>query len=62
MKSVKCSDLGTVCDFVAQGETAAEIKQLLLAHGMSAHADLLTDLSEDDKKMLEEKVDRLVAG
>ena len=53
MKSLKCSDLsGMDCDFEATGETAEDVKNAILAHGMERHAEMLASLSAEEQNTL----------
>jgi predicted small metal-binding protein len=49
MKSLACSDLGMECSFTAQGETADELKQKMLAHAQDAHAEMLAGMADQEK-------------
>jgi predicted small metal-binding protein len=49
MKSLACSDLGMECGFKAEGETAEEVKQKMLAHAQDAHAEMLAGMSDQEK-------------
>ena len=49
MKSLACSDLGMECSFSAQGETADEVKQKMLAHAQDANAEMLAGMSDQEK-------------
>jgi predicted small metal-binding protein len=60
MKAVTCNDLGGPCDFTAKGSDD-EVKQQLLAHGLQAHPEMMTGLSEADKQMLENKLAQILA-
>ena len=49
MRSLSCSDIGIECSFSAQGETADEVKQKMLAHAQDAHAEMLAGMSDQEK-------------
>ncbi len=49
MKSLACSDLGMECSFTAEGETAEEVKEKMLAHAQDAHAEMLAGMSDQEK-------------
>lgn len=49
MKSLACSDLGMECTFKAEGETAEEVKEKMLAHAQDAHAEMLAGMSDQEK-------------
>jgi predicted small metal-binding protein len=36
-KTISCKDVGMDCDFVAKGETVAEVLQACAEHGKTAH-------------------------
>ena len=57
MKSLACSDLGMECSFSAQGETADEVKQKMLAHAQDAHAEMLAGMSDQEKADLMAAID-----
>ena len=40
-----CRDMGMDCDFVATGNTVAEVKAKAMAHAQVVHADMLKTLS-----------------
>jgi len=45
-KLLRCSDLGTECDFEACGDTAEEVLKTLLDHARAIHG--LKDIPEKD--------------
>jgi len=49
MRSLACSDLGMECGFTAEGETAEEVKDKMLAHAQDAHAEMLAGMSDQEK-------------
>jgi predicted small metal-binding protein len=57
MKSLACADMGMECSFSAQGETADEVKQKMLAHAQDAHAEMLAGMSDEEKAGLMSAMD-----
>ena len=47
---LKCDDVvsGLGCDFVATGNSADEVRDTMLAHGGSVHANLMEGMSEEE--------------
>jgi len=47
---LKCDDVvpGLGCDFVATGSSGDEVRDTMLAHGGSVHADLMEGKSEEE--------------
>jgi predicted small metal-binding protein len=47
---LKCDDVvsGLGCDFVAAGNSADEVRDTMLAHGGSVHANLMEGKSEEE--------------
>lgn len=39
---------GLGCDFVATGDSGDEVRDTMLAHGGSVHADLMDGMSEEE--------------
>ncbi len=62
MKTLRCKSVSGLCDFVAEGETNEEVKQKLAEHGMEAHAEELSKMTEEEKKEMEKKEDELLAA
>jgi len=61
MKTLKCSEVaGIDCDFTATGETDAEVTQKLQEHGESAHADMMSALTEEQKTAMGLKINQLL--
>ena len=46
---LKCDDVvsGLGCDYVATGDSADEVRDTMLSHGGSVHANLMEGLSEE---------------
>lgn len=61
MKTLKCRDVSGMCDSVATGETNEEVKQRLAEHGMEAHAEELSKMTEEEKMEMARKEDELLA-
>jgi predicted small metal-binding protein len=63
MKKLACNDLGAMeCDFVAQGETADEVKKQMFAHAEAEHPDVLKEMSPEELTAINQKMDALLAG
>jgi predicted small metal-binding protein len=63
MKTLKCDEVaGIVCDFVATGETDAEVKAKLGEHGMAAHAEMMAGMTDEQKAGMATKIDQLLAA
>jgi predicted small metal-binding protein len=47
---LECGDVvgGLGCDFLATGNTADEVRETMLAHGGSVHANLMEGKSEEE--------------
>jgi predicted small metal-binding protein len=47
---LKCDDVvsGLGCDFVASGNSADEVRDTMLGHGGSIHANLMEGMSDDE--------------
>lgn len=52
--------MGTDCHFVATGATADEVKNKMMDHAKSDHAEMLSNMSDAEKegmmKMMDEKM------
>ena len=46
MEQFACKSLGLDCDFVATAATGAELMPQIMAHGGTAHADLMAGMDE----------------
>ncbi len=46
MEQFACKTLGLECDFVATAATKEEVMAQVMAHGGTAHADLMTGMNE----------------
>ncbi len=61
MKKVGCKDLGMpTCPFVAEGETVGEVKGKMWAHAKEVHPDKMKEMSDEEKKGMNEKIDSLL--
>jgi predicted small metal-binding protein len=49
---LKCDELvsGLGCDFAATGSSADEVRDTMLAHGGSVHANLMEGMSEEESQ------------
>lgn len=46
------------CVFVAEGETAEEVKMKMMEHAQAAHPDAVNSMSEDEMdKLMDEKME-----
>ena len=62
MKMVSCADLSELnCGFVAKGATDDEVKQKLMTHGMSAHADKVAKAMPVDRAKMEAQLAKILA-
>ncbi|OGF13715.1 MAG: hypothetical protein A2W00_03565 [Candidatus Eisenbacteria bacterium RBG_16_71_46] len=62
MVSLTCKQMGmSGCNFSATGKDAEEVKQKLLAHARSAHADVLKGMKPEDLSGLQARLDALLA-
>ena len=57
MFTFACKDTGVDCDFVATGETPAEVKEKAFAHAGVVHADLMKSMTEEQLADLARQVD-----
>ena len=57
MLKFACKDAGVECDFVATGETVDEVKQNAFAHAQVVHADLLSQMNEEQMAQLTQTLD-----
>lgn len=60
MPKLGCKDLGGDCDFVAEAETATEVKRELLAHMERAHRERTRSMSEDERDALDVRIDQVL--
>ena len=56
----KCKDLGMECPFMVTAETSEEVKKHAGVHGMDAHADMMSNMSDEDKTAMEAKMDSVI--
>jgi predicted small metal-binding protein len=61
VKSIKCRDMGMDCGFVAEGETAEEVKAKLTEHAGTVHADMMASMSEEDTAKMMADIDAKLA-
>jgi predicted small metal-binding protein len=55
-----CKDFGKACPFSVTSENKDEVKKLVTAHYMEAHAEEASAMSEEDKMGLDGKMDGLM--
>ena len=56
MYTFACRDVGVDCSFVAEGNTAEEVKQAAFVHAEVVHADLMKSMSPEQLAQLEQAV------
>ncbi len=62
MKHLRCSTItGTLCTFVAEGETAEEVKRKMIAHKKSRHRNIFKHATVHDTRRLQDMMDRLLS-
>ena len=56
-KVIRCSDMGSDCDFIARGETLEEVLQEGAEHGRAVHGinELTPEMVEQVKSMVREE-------
>jgi predicted small metal-binding protein len=49
---LKCDDVvsGLGCDYVAKGDSADEVRDAMLSHGGTVHANLMEGMSEQESQ------------
>lgn len=57
---ISCRQMGLDCDFVADGDTSDEVKQVLLNHGLAYHMGYLMGLSKSQQQALLRKADEIL--
>ena len=59
-----CSDVipGIDCDFVAQGDDAAEVHAVMMAHGAQVHSALVDGLTADETSRANAEMDAHIVG
>jgi len=60
MMKLACKDMGTNCPFVAEGETAAEVKAKMMDHAMAEHKEMMDNMSEEEKDKMMKKMDDML--
>ena len=61
MKMLRCKDFGTRCDFISVGNDSDDVKNGMLQHIQEEHKDFLAEMSEDERKDLEERIEVLLS-
>lgn len=61
MKTLSCKDLGMKDEFTATGETDAEVKKKMLEHAKVAHRDMMNNMTQDQMKEMDKKMDSILA-
>ena len=63
MYTVECSRLGFCdCSFVGEAESVALLKELMFAHALVAHEELLTSFTLERHQQIERIIDELLAA
>ena len=57
MLTFACRDTGVDCDFVATGETIAEVKEKVFAHAGVVHAEEMKSMTEEQRADLVREVE-----
>lgn len=57
MLKFACKDVGVNCSFVATGASVEEVKKKAFAHAGVVHADLMQQMSEEQKAQLTKAVE-----
>jgi predicted small metal-binding protein len=52
--------MGTDCDFVAEGNTAEEVKSKMMDHAMKDHKEMMDKMSDDEKSKMMMKMDNML--
>ena len=61
MKILKCGDVtGTTCSFEAHGNSEEETINKLKDHAEKAHPDMLKNATEDEHKMMMDKMHEMM--
>lgn len=56
-----CRDLGMDCNFVATGDSVAEVKAKAMAHAEEIHADILKTMSSPEQMAeMDKMIERLI--
>jgi predicted small metal-binding protein len=58
MLKFECKELGTNCDYVAQGNTLKEVKNDAMQHAQNVHEGLLSNMSPQQLADLERTLQR----
>jgi predicted small metal-binding protein len=62
MNELKCSDIsGTSCSFVAKAYTKRGTRHNLMKHAMDSHHDMVSNISPDEKKKMESKLNMMMS-
>ncbi len=59
MLKFECKELGTNCNYVAQGNTPEEVKKNAMQHAQTVHRDMLEHMSPQQKADLDKTVTRM---
>lgn len=62
MKSLSCKQMGNSdCEYVAEAETAEEVKQKMWEHAEHIHKDKIASMSEEEKEKANGMMDQILA-
>jgi predicted small metal-binding protein len=63
MHTLSCSDMGNQgCEFLAEGESSAEVKEKMMDHVRATHQELIADLDEEKMTSLNDQMNKLIKG
>jgi len=62
IKEIGCRDLGMNCDFITKGLTVGNVKKKILKHAEKSHAKAMQQMTEEDKTVMEQKIDEILKG
>ena len=60
MPRLSCRELGGDCDYVAEGQTAEEVKRELLAHVEHVHRERAARMTADERDALDVRIDQVL--
>lgn len=60
MMRLACKDMGTDCPFVAEGNSAEEVKAKMMDHAMADHKEMMDNMTEEEKDEMMKKMDEML--
>ena len=58
---LSCRDLGGMdCNFIAEGNSTDEVKKKLYLHAGESHKDVLSSMTEDKMKEMDQQMDKIL--